>query len=313
MWSLDSAWLGGDGAISVPLGAEERIWLFGDTWIRQEDGSLGMVSNSIGLQYGHCSNPMEVHWGEGPSPALSAPDGKGWLWPAGGLLLEETLFLFTHHLERVGPGAWDFRVKATHLLAVLNPRAPPGLWVRRRLELPWNPDEFLVASSPIFAGPHVLVFGTRASGDSRELLLARIPKPYFLQERIREGWEFWAGSGLWSQRVEEAHALFGGVGTELTVARVEAEEGWLALYSPGGISPEIVLRKAASPEGPWEAPRKLHHCPEAASGELYCYGAKLHPECSTEALWITYSVNAEDKLFKGADVAKPRWLMVSRP
>lgn len=310
----DDSWLGADGAISVPLGEKLRLWLFGDTWIRSGDGTLKIVSNSVGIQQGECSDPFEPRWGQGDSAALRpAQKMQEWLWPAGGISLEEGLFLIFHRMERVGAGPWDFRVLGSELVRIANPRAPPSQWDLDRTNLPWSQEDFLVASSPLKHGSHVLVFATRSNGQSRRLFLARIQKACFASLRVEAGWEFWAGTQAWTPFLEKAQPLFDGVGTELTIASDPQRGGWICIYSPGGISAQTVLRRAPDPQGPWGAAQPIYSCPEAALPGFYCYGAKLHPECSSFGLWVTYSVNSKDGGFPGQDMARPRWLLLGAP
>lgn len=310
----DDSWLGGDGVISVPLGEKLRLWLFGDTWLRSGDGSLKIISNSVGIQQGECSDVFEPRWGEGSSAALQPPERKqGWLWPAGGILLEEGLFLVFHYMERKGSGPWDFQVLGSELVRLSDPRAPPSQWEVRRVSLPWPGEDFLVASSPISHGSHILIFATRSYGESRRLFLARIERTYFVGLRVEAAWEFWAGNEAWTPFLAEAEPLFEGVGTELTITREPQGKGWVCVYTPGGISHQAFLRRAPAPQGPWGAAHTLYTCPEAASQRFYCYGAKLHPECAPSGLWVTYSVNAKDGGFPGKDLARPRWLLLGIP
>lgn len=307
----DYSWLGADGAISVPLGEKLRLWLFGDTWIKSGDGSLKMVSNSLGIQEGECAEAFQPFWGEGASAALKPQENmEGWLWPAGGILLEKGLFLVFHRMERTGPGPWDFQVLGSELLRISNPRAPPSQWELLRANLPWPGEDFLVASSPLKYGDYILLFATRSCGDSRRLFLARINEKHFVGLEVQAGWEFWAGSETWTPSLKEAQPLFDTVGTELTISADPLGHGWTCVYSPGGISPQIFLRRASAPQGPWGAAQPLYTCPEAASQMFYCYGAKLHPECSSLGLWVTYSVNARDGGFPGPAIAQPRWLFL---
>lgn len=273
-----------------------------------------MVSNSVGVQTGNCSDSFEPLWGEGYSATLRPKDpNQGWLWPAGGILLKEGLFLVLHRMEKRGPGSWDFRVLGSELIRIPDPRAPPSQWEFQRRGLPWSGEDFLVACSPVRHGSKILFFATRWQGKGRGLFLARLEKEAFARLEVDSGWEFWGGARGWTPLLREAEALFVGVGTELSIAEDPQGKVWTCVYSPGGISPQTVLRKAQAPQGPWGAARPLYTCPEAASQKLYCYGAKLHPECASSGLWVTYSVNTTDGTFPGGDTALPRWLLLSAP
>jgi hypothetical protein len=312
-------WMGGDGAFSVPLTGRARLWLFGDTWIRLPGGGIGMASNTVGLQRGSCQAPLDAYWGgdpHNPGAIFHAPGEGQWLWPAGGLLLEGDLFLFLHRLaRRPSGGPWEFRLVGTDLFRIANPRAPPRAWVHERAVLPWEGETLLMGLSPVVQGAHALIFGTRPAPGGRELILGRIPLQA-LRALDFGPWEFLAQGGggpRWVDRPGDAVGLFQGIGTEFTVSREPAAGGWLCVYTPGGISPEIVLRRAPAPQGPWSPPRVIHRCPEASDPDLYCYGAKHHPECGPadgQGLWVTYTVNRRDGGLPGEHLAKPRWVWV---
>ena len=197
-------------------------------------------------------------------------------------------------------------------------RGPPEAWEMDRVVLPWKGEEFLLGSAPIAAGNYVLAYGSRPAGPAREMVLARIRIEDFLGLEM-DRWEYFSGDGTdtaWSPLPGRAKGLFRGVGTEFTVAHDLNDGGWVCVYTPRGISPEVHLRRASHPQGPWGPAVVLYTCPEeAADPNLYCYGAKLHPEClggGRMGSWITYTVNAKDSTPPRADEAKPRWVWITR-
>jgi hypothetical protein len=130
-------------------------------------------------------------------------------------------------------------------------------------------------------------------------------------------WRFLLEDGpvpRWTALPSRALGLFHGVGTELTVARASMGGGWICIYTPGGISSEVLLRRAPHLQGPWEAPIVLYRCPEAEKDpNVYCYGAKLHPECARshkKVHWITYTVNTRDGSLPGSGLSRPRWVRI---
>ena len=318
--SSDPAWIGGDGTFSIPLGEQRRLWLFGDTWLSVGGGRLAMVSNTLGIQVGPCETTFQPLWRDGeaePRPFLASEDGVGWLWPAGAVWVETNLYLFYHCLVRRPPGGpWDFVPRGTELLRVKNPRAPPRDWIMERSVLPWAADAFLVGSYAV-EGEHLLAFGSRPKGDGRELVLARIALAD-IKGLGTDPWEFLADEDpppRWVGHLGEAKGLFQGVGTEFSVGRDPSGDGWLCVYSPGGISPEIHVRQATKVWGAWDSPKVIYRCPEAdLDPGVYCYGAKHHPQCGGSGgsrLWITYSVNAKDGSLPRGSLPKPRWISMA--
>lgn len=311
--SRDPRWIGGDGAISVDMGEGVALWLFGDTWIEHERGSFALVSNSLGIQENGCSDSFSPYWSKGPKAAFPTDQADTWLWPSGGFVEQDGLFLLFHVMERVGHSQWDFRVNGSELFMISNPRSPPTQWAFKRAVIPWAKEELLPGCSPLIENSHILFFATRPSGGSRELIVIRKERSAISQLKLETGWEFLAGPNKWSQNPNEAMVLFGGLGTEFSIAKEEKEGKWLCVYSPGGISEKIVFRTASRLEGPWGEEKLLYICPEAGSPQLYCYGAKHHAKCSDGGLWITYSVNSRDGFFPGKEVAKPRWVWLPHP
>lgn len=235
-------------------------------------------------------------------------------------MVGKELYLFFHHLVRRHPGGpWDFLPLETEILRIGNPNVPPPDWTLERGSLPWRGEALLLGGSPQIVGGHLWAFATRPTGTHRELVAARISLEDVRAFRM-DRWAFLMKDGTlprWTARPEKALGLFQGVGTEFTVAQDVTGNGWLCLYSPGGISPEIHLRWAPRLGGPWGPPTVLYRCPEEERDpEVFCYGAKLHPECAAgdlKGLWITYTVNTRHGNPPPAGQSRPRWVWIPIP
>jgi hypothetical protein len=81
----------------------------------------------------------------------------------------------------------------------------------------------------------------------------------------------------------------------LSVAPVRGLSGFVATYTRFGLGPEIVVRHASRPEGPWSAPLTVYRCPPAGE-KVFFYGAKAHPDLATRdgQLVLTYCQNVGD-------------------
>ncbi|MGQ9654137.1 MAG: hypothetical protein ACUVXD_08735 [Thermodesulfobacteriota bacterium] len=198
-------------------------------------------------------------------------------------------------------------------------RGPPEEWRLDRVPLPWREENFLLGSAPIIVGSYVLAYGSRPKASSREIVLARIHVRDLLGLKM-DRWEYFEGyreAPSWTPSVTRARGLFRGIGTEFTVIQGPDNAGLICLYSPYGISPEVHLRRAPHPHGPWGPPVRLYRCPEEETDpNLYCYGAKLHPHCvgdGRKGFWITYTVNTKDSSPPRGDEAKPRWVFIACP
>lgn len=129
--------------------------------------------------------------------------------------------------------------------------------------------------------PYVYVYGT-PNGRSGQARLARFPKDSFALfpgAAAHSDAEFYTGSG-WSRSMSDAAPVLDGRVSELSVMYHPEQDAWLALYeAPQG----VVVRKAATPEGPWSAPTTL--VSRAQLGDLY--GAFMFPHQVDENLyWV---------------------------
>src|ERR1700730_8799923 len=82
-------WLGADGAYSVPLAPDRRVWLFGDTFVginsaRLRNESKTMIRNSVGISHCEPKQPctLEYFWQRpaGALPRSFFDSGKEEIW-----------------------------------------------------------------------------------------------------------------------------------------------------------------------------------------------------------------------------------------
>lgn len=131
-------WLGADGAYSVPLGENQSLWIFGDTFIGPSDAtsraqSTGLVHNSIAIST--CSGQScawQYYWASmgtsSAGPAFSAGTSD-WFWPMDGFIYNGTLYLALMQMHSTGTGgAFGFAYSGVQLASVHNYAAPPNQW-----------------------------------------------------------------------------------------------------------------------------------------------------------------------------------------
>src|ERR1039457_2162800 len=105
---LKAGWLGGDTAASIPLDGRHRIlWLFSDTFVRQDMGTdrhgAGLVNNSLAITTwnGHSTNTDYYIRGRDqgavtsifPSPG-SDTNGIWWYWVQDGFKYNGKIYMF---------------------------------------------------------------------------------------------------------------------------------------------------------------------------------------------------------------------------
>jgi hypothetical protein len=208
-----------------------------------------MPRNTIAIQRGDTLDHRPVEF-------FKPPDGRGWFWPWAGFMKDGTLYVFLNQFEEAGrTDMWNFKFVKTWLAVSRDPAA-------LKFEYVPSPDHWGVAV--VVAGDTAYIYG-----------------------RQEQAWRM-----ATAKRVEDfasweiGEPLFDGA-PEGSVSRLG--DRFVAVYTEGGMSPNIVMRTAAAPGGPWSEPKTVYVCPEAG-GNLFTYAAKAHPQLGE--LVISYAVNS---------------------
>lgn len=273
---------GADGAHSVALPDGRVFWLFGDTFTAEVRGgrraSLDMLRNSGAIQAdGRFSFVGEV---------LPAAGGEDWFWPGDMAVVDGRLYVFLMRIrpDPEGPPGFQFEEAGADLLCVDDPSGDPGAWKHRVVRLGMR-----LGAACVVAGDWLYAYGIVPGRTDRPLFVARIHRAR-LAALNPDDWEVW-GAGGWARGA--ARALFLDGAPEMSVSRVPGIPGFVAVYTPSGLGPDVMARHADRPEGPWSAPLRLYTAPERG---LLIYGARAHPEQSTAAgeAIVTYNRNLLD-------------------
>jgi hypothetical protein len=319
-----SGWVGGDGASSTPLGGGRTLWLFGDTFVGRVEGGrrvqAQLIANSLAVQPGGQPGPGSLEFfyrndAAGlPLAAFAPPDGGAWFWPLHAVRTPAGLFLFLLQVERTDPASvFGFRVHSTMLARIAEPDAPPAAWRPELRPIPGTDGRRLVGTSVLTVGGVCYVYGTVEDAPGRRrAIVARVAS-----ERIWDfaQWRFFAGQG-WEPDSGRAAPVCDGVAAELSVSWQPGIGRYVMVHSAAWPSPEMVVRYAAAPEGPWSAPEVFFSCPEAAwDPRVFCYAAKGHPEVdpSPGGLTVTYVANATELALVESDARlyRPRFLRIT--
>jgi hypothetical protein len=315
-------WLGGDAAYSIPLSADETIWLFGDTFVggptSTDRRGSAFVHNSIAVSRCHADGRWEIDyaWGRGPDGAPRAFLDRGeegaWWWLFDGFVHDGRLYLGLLEVQRAppsGPLALPFAFTGVHLARVADPHRAPEDWRPEVVRLSDAPDA-LPAAAMVVDGPYVYLFTFLDGGDGRHPRgLARLPLRALdgATRDVSGALEFLAEDGSWQPGLDPARArvLMDDTASEMSVRHHPELGRWLAVYSypvdPPDAAPSdaVWIRTAERPEGPWSERRLLFRVPELHPSWLGgfdeaagCYAAKEHPQLAREGrLVLTYVCN----------------------
>ncbi len=312
-------WRGGDSICSVPLSKDSTLWLFGDTFVGRpgdptRSGAV-MIHNSLAIQ--HPPDLPEFYWRtvEGrPVDAIVPAGAGGFLWPLGGIREGPELHLFFTQVAATEQGQAS-SVTGNVLVSIENPDHPPGLWKASLVPVPAarpSPDgDLLFGSSVLFHDGFFYVFGVREDSTRRPIdrraLVARTPSlPDF------KLWKFLGKDG-WGDDVKHARALFDEAAAEMSVTFLPATREFVATYTRLNVAPEILVRRAPRPEGPYGFAQVVYRPPERSwNARYYTYASKAHPELALEdnELVISYAASSQafNDLLKDLRLYWPRFI-----
>jgi hypothetical protein len=326
-------WTGADGAYSIKLDSSRTLWTFGDTWIggivagSRVDSK--MINNSAAWQRLDDSDaPFQFFWrgsSKQPQSILPSDQHGTWFWPADGAILGGKLYIFLHR-ERRKPAQepdFGFTEAGNVLIQVNNPLAKPTAWRMRSKSLPAGKEAIQFGNACLVKDDYLYTFCSYPPAqqglNKHPLTLARIHKNKAASMDMA-GLQYLCHSGnddsnahQWLNKLIDPVILFPDAASEMSVCQIPGIDGFIATYCPDGFSPDIVVRHAMTPEGPWSQPITIFHCPEDLS-KIYVYSAKAHPELSKNRgeLVVTYCRNTKffaDQL-KQPDIYAPRCLIV---
>ena len=302
-------WTGGDANYSLALSESRSLWLFGDTFIGTIDGSRRfaprMVHNTAAWLDGE-KKPLFFWNRKLPAGAdlLRPPAGEsGYYWPGALITTGDKLAIFCKRIEDTTgvKDGFGFDWVGQDVVLVDNPKARPDFWRTRTVPLKLHNKSIFPGSAAWADARYVYVFSTLHGEDkaAHPAVLERIGKTDLASGDATK-FEYWCAGkkglnkGEWLSEPTDPVVLFEDAAPEMSVTQACGLPGLWAIYSPKGLSSDILARHADRPEGPWSAPILLFHCPESDSNpSIFCYGAKAHPELTTCAgeFVVSYCLN----------------------
>jgi hypothetical protein len=312
LFRTDDQWVGGDGAYSVPCGADRAVWVFMDSLVCGEAGAprtaATFINNTVGVQEGldPTSARMRFFWGDGVDgrPAsFFPPMGEDYLWPGNLVMVGDALFV---SLMRVRHREWEpsdsgdphdigplnmFDVHNWIGAVIANPQDDPPDW-----------DVSYAAPSP---SPHGQIFGTgglqvdgdylwtfAGGGPARTALCRWSIEDVLAGDLDRREW--WCETRWRPEAAASCQPTsYGIVPTEYSVHRDGASGRWVWAQVDGLFGGVLSVAFAERPQGPWSERTTVLRPPEADRTDAFVYGGKAHVEqqAPNGELVLTYNNN----------------------
>jgi len=306
-----------DGGYSAVFGGNS-VWLYGDTFLNtpNQDG-YSLISNtwsytpdldaSDGItnfeeRVDSVSAPAEffpltteekefndLHKGE---ICMETPCNARWaLWP-GAMVVDSAnnwAYIFYNKIY-AEPGDFNFQTVGQSVAVWKDFGAVPERPLFNRVT--GHPTLAFAASEPAFGSAAwvvdttVYVYGCDITNLVKPCRLARVPIAEVLN---LAAWEYYAGNGNWSSRLNDATPVFNG-NDIMSVFYSDYLQCYVAVYSQP-IDTKTMLRTAPSPEGPWSRAIKLFDA-QAPINNGWVYDALVHPEYTSlngRTIYVTYS------------------------
>jgi hypothetical protein len=308
LFHREPRWLGGDGALTVPLANDRILWLFGDSFVAKGDvhrrNQSVMVRNSVAIQRGRdpLTATLSFAWRTGSrgEPASFFPErGDRWYWPGHGARLAEgplVLFLF----ELIGtPGeGLGFASTGYGVVVIDNPESAPLEWQLQFTRGPALPFDALPATAVVRDGEHIVGVAIRQRSDHAGALVRW--KVAAIARGDLESAEWWAGverGWVPTEALGAAGPVFvlDDAGAECSLHRDPQTGTYLHVATYGFGATDIGVRTAPALTGPWSEPRIVFRPPESDGPRPFVYAAKAHPELvglQPGDLLVTYATNS---------------------
>jgi hypothetical protein len=331
-------WYGGDGAYSIMLDDRRVLWLFGDTFVSDQEGRqdrLGMdviLGTTLGLSTCTAQAEFKIRY------FLKKKDGKfissfgenEWLWPQDPFLVDQTLYVPLIAI-RANPkieGPFKFEIAGHKFAKIQNfEGADPNHWVIDYIDLtPGLPKGVKAfATTSVVYRNHVYYYPLYGAAENGLTILgnilARIPTNR-LEDPVG-AIEYLTKDGHWEKDLvpEKIKVVIGAAVSEMSVRYHSDQRKWIAVYmSIRNNGDQILYQTADALEGPWNEPQTLiASIPEVDRSSPrydknnFCYAGKEHPEFARGGkLVLTYVCNSYENFENNTSFIRQK-LFLYRP
>ena len=331
-------WYGGDGAYSIRLDDRRVLWLFGDTFVSDQEGREDRVDMKVvlgtTLAVSTCTEDTQFQiryfLKKNNGEFISSFGEEEWLWPQDPFMVDHTLHvpLVSVKADPQIPGPFKFEIAGHKIARIRNFAGPdPNRWITDYMDLTHGiPDGIKAfATTSVVYEDHVYFYplysATKNGVSILGNLLARIHK-----ERLGDparAIEYLTKDGQWEKELDhgKVKVVLDAAVSEMSV-RYHADNGkWIVVYlSIQNNGDRMLYQTADVLEGPWTEPKALiGSIPEVDRSSPrydknnFCYAGKEHLEFAQgRNLVVTYVCNSYEDYEKNTSFIRKN-LYLYRP
>lgn len=331
-------WYGGDGAYSIRLDDRRTLWLFGDTFVSDQQGRQDRTDMKVvwgtTLAISTCTADAEFQIRyfikKKNGEFVSFFGDQEWLWPQDPFIVDHKLYvpLISVKANPEISGPFKFEITGHKFARIKNfTGADPHHWMIEEINLtPGIPDgiKAFATTSVVYRGYvyfYPLYSSTEKGMSILGNILARIPA-----EKLGNpagAIEYFNKNGQWQKKLDPASVkvVLNAAVSELSVRYHQDDGKWIAVYmSLRNNGDQMLYQTADTLEGPWAEPKVLiAQIPEVDrtspryDKNNFCYAGKEHPEFARgRSLVVTYVCNSFEDLEKNTSFIRKN-LFLYRP
>jgi len=314
-------WYGADGAYSIPLDERRTLWLFGDTFVSEDQNRTDRIGMDLIFGTTLAVSTCSVDTAFRIRYYLKKKDGRfvssfgedEWLWPQDPFIVRGILYipLLVVRNRPDAPPPFNFGIAGLKMARIDHFEAEdPRQWPTGYLDWTGSYDsgiEALATTSVVHRG-HVYFYplyrNMKNNLNSSGNILTRISVDHL--EQPAGYFEYWTSNG-WQKELkpETLKIIFAAGVSELSVRRDEGTGEWRAIYlSSENKGSQLLYQRAPRPEGPWSRPSALiDSIPEVNpvsplyDQHTFCYAGKEHRQFARdERMVVTYVCNSSENV-----------------
>lgn len=314
-------WYGADGAYSILLDETRTLWLFGDTFVSDQEGKkdrTGMdvlLGNTAAVSTCRSGREFSIRYfvKKHNGNFVSLFGENEFLWPQDPFIANKVLYipLLVIKVMPDAPAPFNFKIAGFKIARIADFTAEdPRDWPVRYLD--WTraiaPGIEAFAATAAVHDRYVYfypLYRYRENGPGAVSgnILARISVDH-LDDPLTH-FEYWNRDGAWQRTLDPrtVKIIFSAGVSELSVRYHPRDREWLAVYlTPADKGDRLLYQTAPHPEGPWSAPSALFKPVAEVDPQsplydphTFCYAGKEHRQFAFDGnLVVTYVCNSSE-------------------